>query len=108
MTVSTEAKKYKADVWALARQKGLSTPSGQTMSVAIILYPVAPKDWGKRQVKDPRGDTVRCLDLDNSAKVIFDILQGIAYENDRQVRRITMERGLPVERGGLWVSWEVL
>jgi len=69
---------------------------------------MAPKDWHKRQLKDPFGDTVRSIDLDNSSKVIFDILQGIAYENDRQIRRISMERGVPMPGGGLWVAWDVL
>lgn len=45
------------------------------------------------------------LDLDNCIKVALDALIGIAYEDDRQVVRLTAEIGEPVEGGGLCVAW---
>ncbi len=41
------------------------------------------------------------MDLDNCIKVAMDALQGIAFENDKQVRRIVMNYGLPMRDGGL-------
>lgn len=44
------------------------------------------------------------IDLDNCLKVVLDCLQGIAYHNDKQVKRLVVEYGAPCEGGGLDVS----
>ncbi|EMS1813588.1 RusA family crossover junction endodeoxyribonuclease, partial [Neisseria gonorrhoeae] len=45
------------------------------------------------------------IDLDNALKVALDALQGVAYHNDRQVRRIAADyAGEPVAGGGLAVE----
>ncbi|EPI5870320.1 RusA family crossover junction endodeoxyribonuclease, partial [Neisseria gonorrhoeae] len=44
-------------------------------------------------------------DLDNALKVALDALQGVAYHNDRQVRRIAADYAdEPVTGGGLAVE----
>ncbi|GFL08468.1 hypothetical protein TUM15749_20550 [Neisseria gonorrhoeae] len=45
------------------------------------------------------------IDLDNALKVALDALQGVAYHNDRQVRRIAADYAdEPVAGGGLAVE----
>ena len=107
MVPSAAAAAYKAHIWAAARSKGVGRPSVAPMALELILRPVRPKDWEKRAKKD--GPLwwlgVRRLDLGNCEKVAGDALQGIAYENDRQIVRLHMEVGEPTEGGALEVSW---
>lgn len=44
------------------------------------------------------------LDLDNCIKVACDALQGVLYDNDRQIERISIEIGPPVCGGALSVE----
>ncbi len=57
--------------WLQAKQK----PFEGAIGVSLKLYP-----------RDKRS-----IDLDNGMKVPFDALQGLAYRNDRQIRRICAE-----------------
>ena len=50
----------------------------------------------------------QCLDLDNCLKVALDALQGCLYDNDKQVKRIVLEYGEPVENGGLSIECEIM
>jgi len=45
-----------------------------------------------------------CIDLDNCLKVALDALQGIAFDNDRQIRRIVATYGDAVAHGGMRVA----
>ena len=45
-----------------------------------------------------------CIDLDNSLKVLLDALQGLAYHDDCQVKRIVAEVSSPIDGGGLTVQ----
>ena len=44
------------------------------------------------------------MDLDNCIKVACDALQGVLYDNDRQIERISIEIGLPTCGGALSVE----
>lgn len=94
---SSEAKAYKAEVGWLAKAAGIRKPIPGRVAVAYTLYPERPQDWAKRAEKDPLGwgDTVRCIDLDNAQKVLFDALKGVVIEDDKWVRRIEAERAEP-------------
>ena len=107
MVPSTEATAYKAHIWALARSSGLAAPTVAPVSVELILRPVRPKDAAKRErlLGAHWWHDVRRIDLGNCEKVAGDALQGIAYENDRQIVRLHMEVGEPTEGGALEVSW---
>ncbi|EMS3987323.1 TPA: RusA family crossover junction endodeoxyribonuclease, partial [Neisseria gonorrhoeae] len=60
------------------------------------LIPKANKDGGANKT---------VIDLDNALKVALDALQGVAYHNDRQVRRIAADYAdEPVAGGGLAVE----
>ena len=45
-----------------------------------------------------------CLDLDNCIKVVCDALQGVCYENDRQLRSIAIAYDVQKVGGGLTVE----
>jgi len=104
---SAAAVAYKREVWAVARSSGISDPTIAPVSLALILRPVRPLDADRRErLQGPDWHiALRCIDLDNALKVAIDALQGIAYANDKQVRSIHIERGLPVDGGALVVSW---
>lgn len=97
MAPSKEAKAYKAEVGWVAKKAGILAPIKGRVAIEIRLYPARPQDWARRARKDPAGwdDDVRCLDLDNANKVLFDALKGVAIEDDRWVRRIVAERMEP-------------
>lgn len=71
------------------------------MQVNVDLYPARPLDWSKRLKRDGENwdDSVRCIDLDNANKVLFDFIKGIAIEDDKWIRRIISERMEPDEKG---------
>lgn len=97
--VSKEAVAYKARVAAIAAENGIK-PTAKTVGLTVQLIPKANKDGSASKV---------CLDLDNCLKVCLDALQGAAYENDNQVRRIVAEYGSePIAGGGLVVKVEEL
>ncbi len=75
-------------------------PSEGSVAVRLRLIPKANKDGSANKT---------VIDLDNALKIALDALQGIAYHNDRQVRRIAAEYdGEPVAGGGLAVEIEEL
>ncbi len=96
---SAEAAAYKSVVRRIAQEAGVM-PSEGSVAVRLRLIPKANKDGSANKT---------VIDLDNALKVTLDALQGIAYHNDRQVRRIVAEYGSePVAGGGLAVEIEDL
>ena len=105
---SSDATAYKRQVRALALSIGISDPTTAPVSLALILRPLRPLD-GDRRERMCGADwhlKLRCIDLDNALKVALDALQGVAYANDRQVRSIYIERGIPVIGGALEILWD--
>lgn len=95
--VTTDAKAYKTEVAWLAKAAGVRRPMTGRVAVDVRLYPARPADWAKRAAKDPIGwdDTVRCIDLDNARKVLYDALKGVVFEDDRWVREDSAKRMEP-------------
>ncbi|HGM0383540.1 RusA family crossover junction endodeoxyribonuclease [Neisseria gonorrhoeae] len=92
---SAEAAAYRETVRRIAQGAG-AMPSEGAVAVYVRLIPKANKDGGANKT---------VIDLDNALKVTLDALQGVAYHNDRQVRRIAAEYGgEPVAGGGLAVE----
>ena len=106
VTLSDEAKAYKADVGKLVRAAGIRAPIAGRVAVSVLLYPHRPQDWAKRARLDPLAwdDTVQCLDLDNANKVLLDALKGLAIEDDRWVRKLWSERMEPDGEGRVVVT----
>lgn len=87
---SAEAAAYKETVRRIAQEAG-AMPSEGFVAVRLRLIPKANKDGGASKT---------VIDLDNALKVTLDALQGIAYANDKQVRRIVAEYAAKPEQGG--------
>ncbi len=104
--VSAEAKAFKDLVGKLAKAAGAVSPMLGRVAVAYTLHPHRPLDAHRRAKRDPVGweDTVQCIDLDNAQKVLLDALKGVAIEDDKWVRKISAERGTPVDGGKLVVT----
>lgn len=94
---SAEAKAYKAAVRTLALQAGLRQPLAGRIALHVHLYPQRPQDWARRQRRAPQtwDDDVRCIDLGNCEKVLSDALNGVAWLDDKQHRRIVLQREEP-------------
>ncbi|HWK72195.1 MAG TPA: RusA family crossover junction endodeoxyribonuclease [Burkholderiaceae bacterium] len=99
--VSAEAKEYKHQVAHLAKAAGVCKPITGRVQIGITLYPRRPQDWQTRMRKHGVAwdDTVQCLDLDNAQKVLLDSLKGIAFGDDKWVRKIDAERAEPDAQG---------
>lgn len=97
MVPTKEAKAYKEDVGWRARAAGITQPLQGRVSLHVKLFPQRPQDWARRAAKNPDGwdDDVRCIDLGNCEKVLSDALNGIAWNDDKQLRRIVLERCEP-------------
>ena len=87
MAPTKEAKAYKEEVQLIARRAGLAKPMACRVELWLRLYPARPQDWAKRSALDPQGwdDSVRCIDLGNAEKVLSDALQGIVFDDDKQI-----------------------
>lgn len=79
--LSREAKQYKQEVAWLAKQAKMSLLEGE-VEIHVRLIPRARKDGSA---------SLQVLDLDNALKVLLDALQGVAYLNDRQVKKIVAD-----------------
>lgn len=98
MTVkSKEARVYQRETALLALQAGVKTHLDGSLWVAIALHPKKPL----RASQAP----LRSIDLDNACKIALDALNGIAWQDDRQIDQLTVTRKEPVKDGALVVSW---
>lgn len=94
LVLSHEAKMYRYNVGWLAKAQGLHGPADGPLSVSVQVLPKTTKNGAA---------SGQILDLDNAWKVASDALQGVAYDNDRQVKRLLLEYGDPTYDGGLLV-----
>jgi crossover junction endodeoxyribonuclease RusA len=94
MVLSAEAANFKGNAAKLARAAGIPLVDGPVI-VVITLHPRSNKDGSASKT---------CLDLDNPIKPVLDALQGVAYTNDKQVRRLSVAYGNPMKGGGLTVA----
>lgn len=98
MTVkSKEARVYQRETAVLALQAGLVAPTYGSLWVSIALHPKKPL----RASNAPS----RSIDLDNACKIALDALNGVAWQDDRQIERLTVERLEPITNGALVVRW---
>jgi crossover junction endodeoxyribonuclease RusA len=99
--VTHEARDYKAEVARRCAARGITQPLQGRIALAIRLFPHRPQDWARRarNLGATWDDDVRCIDLDNANKVLLDALKGIAFEDDKWVRRLQAERMEPDEHG---------
>jgi crossover junction endodeoxyribonuclease RusA len=86
--LSDEAKAYKRAVGWIAKAAGFRQPTSGPVALRLTLV--------------PRNRVV--MDLSNCLKIAEDALQGIVYENDKQVRSISIAYGDPDGKGALIVD----
>lgn len=105
MRRSNEAREYRDTAEALAKAAQLPLLTG-CVQVSFVLHPALPKDWAKREKKEPHRWPLGCrrIDIDNALKVVLDALQGIAYDNDNQVTDLSIRLGRPIKDGGVAVT----
>ncbi len=98
VTLSDDAKAYRARVGTIARSAGVGAPMQGRVALGLHLYPAMPQDAKARMRKlgERWDDGVRSIDLDNALKVVIDALKGILYEDDKQVWQISAQRCEPV------------
>ena len=90
--ISKRALEYRKSVKAICYAYGVQPMEGK---LAVFLTLCA------RKPKKDTGKEPRVIDLDNCAKVMLDALQGVGYENDKQVRALSLKYGDPVPGGCL-------
>ena len=104
MVRSSAANAYKDEVGWIAKASHAKMHTTPVMMM-MTLHPPRPQDAEKREKKDRLwGLGVRRIDIDNAQKVVLDALQGISYENDRQITFLSIKLGVPVANGGLRVE----
>jgi crossover junction endodeoxyribonuclease RusA len=112
--VSDEAKSYKRQVGVLAQLHGFNPPTwpapkGQPVEVCIQLHPRSIKAPTKPagSAQEALKASAVVLDLDNCVKVTLDALNGVAWVDDSQVKRLSAEYGPACVDGALsvWIGW---
>lgn len=87
---SKEALDYRRDVALIALRRGHAKPFTGDVSVSIALCPHLTKKGVASEVR---------IDLDNCLKVVLDALQGVAFNNDKQIVELRATLG-PAQVGG--------
>lgn len=91
---TAEADRYCAAVQQIAAASVAGKHAGR-VSLLAKLHPKTTKTGVASKTR---------MDLDNCIKVACDALQGVLYDNDRQIERISIEIGPPVCGGALSVE----
>lgn len=94
VVLSSAAQKWKAQCVVVARAAGIKPIAGP-VAVTLELHPKLTARGAASKTR---------LDVDAPIKLTLDALQGVAYDNDRQVVHVTARLGPPMPRGGLTVS----
>lgn len=92
--LSDEGVTYKAKAGWLAKAAGAKCVD-HDVALVVTLHPRKNKDGSASKT---------VLDLDNIFKIACDSLQGIAYVNDKQIKRLAASYGAPIKDGGLTVA----
>lgn len=92
MTLSAVGRNWKKNAEWVARSYWRRMPLNGPVQVTLTLRPKANKDGSASKL---------CIDLDNACKVVLDCLQGICYENDKQIEVLLVTKGEPKEGGGV-------
>ena len=98
VVVSAEAMQYKSHVGTLWRAMAFPVHEGPVF-VELLLHPKTTKAGAESKTR---------MDLDNCIKVAIDALKGIAFADDKQVRKLEAAISDPVEDGGLSVRVRAL
>ena len=91
--LSAEGKKWKRDAHLMAIEQGECKLYGD-VAVLLVLHPRANKDGSASK---------SVLDLANAEKCTIDAMQGVLFDDDKQIKMMMMRYGEPKEGGGVTV-----
>lgn len=82
-----DAKAFKEQIAWRVKSAGIRKPISGRVRVHIDLYPALPQDHAKRKRINPMNwdDDVRCIDIDNARKVLYDAFKGVVFDDDKWV-----------------------
>jgi len=87
---SAEKMNCKWIVSAQMREKGYKTLPKQSLALDLTSYIPIPRSWPKSKRNALHGHPSLCKpDLDNIVKFYCDVLNGIAYEDDAHISKLT-------------------
>jgi len=89
-----EIKDFKVLCAWLAKKEGAVIITGE-VEIHATLHPKLTKKGFANKSR---------LDLDNVVKSVFDSFNGVCYKDDKQITKITLEIGDPIDGGGLSVE----
>ncbi len=106
LILTAEAITYKKMVLIMCRAAKIYKPLAGRIEIAIEYFPQRPLDWAKRAERNPDhwDDDVRALDVDNLSKLLFDSLKNIAFDDDKWVRKYSIERMQPIGKAQIVVT----
>jgi len=84
-------KKWKKDFRLLAKVKFVGPPFPGPVELDITFFFKQPKSWPKKKKNRTKYHTTR-PDLSNCLKLLEDALIGIAYHDDAQISRVTVDK----------------
>lgn len=88
-----DKKKVKMQLAKQMREKGYSLAAHEPLFMSLINYTKTPRSWSKRRRMASEGQVcVSRPDLDNYVKFYCDVLNEVAYCDDRQVTRLWSEK----------------
>lgn len=91
--LSKEGRAFKEEAAWICKAAGMKVLTGDVELYAIY-HPRSNKDGSASKVR---------LDIDGIIKGLMDSLEGVGYENDRQVTKLVVELGEPLHGGGVSV-----
>lgn len=65
------------------------------LRVSIIAYYQVPKSWSKKKTEQALADEIKpanSIDVDNTAKVVLDALNGVAFKDDHYVTDLEVKK----------------
>lgn len=75
------------------RKKGLNSFSDGPLLMSLTNYTPIPQSWSTKRKNASEGlDCISRPDLDNYVKFYGDVLNGIAYDDDKQITRLWSEK----------------
>ena len=89
--LSAEGKQWKQSAYLSAKQQGGVKIEGD-VCVLLILHPRANKNGSASRA---------VIDLGNAEKVACDAMQGVLFDDDKQIKMMMMRYGEPKEGGGV-------